>query len=346
MAVNPETGTSNFDEAVTAFEGILDSENPAEPEEQEETPEAEAEAEAESDESEEESEAEEEDAEPEAEDEETDEEIENLEQLAEATGRSVEDLMEALKTTVKVDGEASEVTLAELRAGYQKDRDYRQKTEALKREREQWETQQSDFRTQVEQQHQLAAYIVNAQEQQLAEQMNSDEMAQLKRQDEQKWLMRRYEFQEQFQRLQQTRQQAAQALEQFRSQQAQEHQQKLQETFQREREALDAALPGLNKKALSDYLSGTHGFSPEEIGQVIDHRYMMIAEKARLYDQQQAESEVTAKKVKKAPKAPKPGKQASPTKLKRSEISKLKSRASATGKVQDAAEYLLKSGQI
>jgi hypothetical protein len=340
MAVNPEAGTSSLDAAATALEGLFggDEVDSVEEPEVEETEEPEA---PEGDEPEGEAD---DDAEPD--EEETDEEIETLEQLAEATGRSVDDLLAALKTTVKVDGEVSEVTLDELRAGYQKDRDYRQKTEALKRDREAWEQQQAQIYEQVEQQHQIAAYILNDQERQLAEAMGSPEMARLKETNREQWIAKRFEFQDQLQKLQQTKHEAAQRLQQFRSQQTAEQEQKLRERLKEEHERLTSTFPKLDRGALTKYLTEGIGFTPQEVGQVYDHRLVVMAEKARLYDEQQRQSEAAVKQVKKAPKAPMPGKQSSPAKVKRSELQKVRARLKQTGKTRDAADYLLKSGHV
>lgn len=348
MAVNPEQGTSNMQEAASQIEGILGGEGVEELQDAVETDEVEEttdESEEETDEVEAEDEADETEAESEEEAEETDEEISTLEELAEATGRTAEELLEAMTTTVKVDGETSEVTLSELKAGYQKDRDYRQKTEALKREREEWEQQRANYQQSVEQQHQIAAYILNNQEQSLMQVMNSDEMAQLKQQNREEWLTKRYEFQDRLQQIQHTKQEAASQLDAFRQQQQYEQQQRLQETLAQEREALNRELPNLNTEALTQYLTQT-GFLPEEVGQVYDHRLVKLAEKARLYDEQASKAEATTKKVKKAPKAPRPSKGQSPAKVKRSELAKVRGRLKKSGHIRDAAQYLLESGQV
>ncbi len=69
---------------------------------------------------------------------------ETLAALAEEIpGMDEKTLLSTLKTTIKVNGETTEVTLAELRDGHQMEKDYRVKTAQLSKEKQEFETVQT-----------------------------------------------------------------------------------------------------------------------------------------------------------------------------------------------------------
>jgi transcriptional regulator with XRE-family HTH domain len=335
MAVNPEQGTGSLAEAAAAIEKTMFAD---EPEVETEAVEAEVEAE----------EVETEEAEPE----ETQEEqptIETLEQVAEALGVSLDDMLTSLKHKVKVDGEESEVTLSELQSGYQKDRDYRQKTAALKREREEFDAQRAEITRQIQAEHAQNAYILNTLEQNLVNAMQSEEMARLAQTNRTEWLAKRLEFQDRVQALQKLKQEAANRYQALQQQAQQEQQNKIAQILEREKEALSTAIPDWNdgkRQSVNEYAVRSLGFKPEEVGQVIDHRFVVMAHKAMLYDQQQKQTRQTVKAVKAAPKLIKPTKPASAAQIAQRDVMRLKGRLKQSGKVEDFAKLLVQTGKI
>ena len=349
MAVNPgpgpETGTTT-DHAASQIEALLGDDleigTPDEEEEIESDDEIEDSDDGDTDEQVDESEAEQ------AEDEEGEQEaIESLSDVAAALGLSQEELLANLKHTVKVNGESIEVTLSELQAGYQKDKDYRQKTETLKREREQFEAAAMERAKALEESHAQAAYVLNAIEQQIASTANSQELERLRQTNPQEWAARRLELQDRLGALQGLKQQAAQSYAQVQQQMQQERMATLQKTLEQERQALLTAIPDWNQETnqrLTEFLQSDYGFSPEQVAQVYDHRLVKMAYEAMKYRESQRKSEITVAKVKKAPKLVKPATPQSPQTLKKAQVAKLRGKLKKTGHVRDAASLILSAG--
>lgn len=82
------------------------------------------------------------------------------------------------------------------------------------------------------------------------------------------------------------------------------------------------------------------GYQPEELNDLIDHRALIIARKAMLWDKAQAVKAKQVVQAKEPPKAVKPGTANSPTNAKSQQLQKLAERAKRTGKVDDVAAYL------
>jgi hypothetical protein len=71
---------------------------------------------------------------------------------------------------------------------------------------------------------------------------------------------------------------------------------RLEQVFAREKAKLDEAMPDLNRKALRTYLEGV-GFTDTDIAQAADHRLVVLAEKARCYDELMAGKGKTMKTI-------------------------------------------------
>jgi hypothetical protein len=205
---------------------------------------------------------------------------------------------------VKVNGEEREVPLTELLKGYQLESDYRIKTSQTA---EQSRAAQEQFaQAQAMQQHygqQLQQYQSRLAQMQPAQPdpalIESDPVNYLRQQ--QAWNS--------------WQGQMAQAHNEAQALQAQQSQQQQQFTSQRlihEAQALAKALPEFadaskaqaTKEEISQYLQKA-GFSSEEVSGVADHRAVVLARKAMLYDQMMGKQSAAADKVVNLPpKAP------------------------------------------
>lgn len=347
MAVNPgpgpETG-STTDAAAGRIEALIGDDFEIGDEVEVDEPEGE---EAEAEEAEPDEQVDESEAEP-AEDEEGEQEaIESLSDVAAALGVPVEDLLANLKHTVKVNGETIDVPLSELQAGYQKDRDYRQKTETLKREREQFEAAAMERAKALEESHAQAAFVLNSIEQQIAQSANSQDLERLRQTNPQEWAARRLELQDRLQALNGLKQQAAQSYAAVQQRMQQEQAQNLQKTLEQERQALLTAIPDWNQETnqrLTEFLQSDYGFSPEQVSQVYDHRMVKMAYEAMKWRESQRSSEVTVAKVKKAPRLVKPSTPQTPVSIKAAQVRKLKGKLKQSGHVKDAASLILSAG--
>lgn len=289
-------------------------------------------------------EAEGEDSDQEQPDSDHQEPIRTVAELAEALELSQEELAANLKTTIKVNGEELEVTLAELQAGYQKDRDYRQKTEHLAREREAFqETAREVAATYQRESAALAGYLGEVSRIVIGE-LNGEEMARLRHEDPAEWIARREEYQARLQRLDLIRQAAAQQYEHVQQLGTREQQEALRKTVAEEGEKLKRAIPTWGEseqKVLGKYLIDS-GFTADEVSQAYDHRLVVLAWKARQFDESKKVADKIVDKVQQAPKKkllpPKPPK--NPANVHRGKVNQLKGRLKQTGHIKDAAALL------
>lgn len=212
--------------------------------------------------------------------------------------------------TIKIDGQDVEVKLSELKNGYQRQADYTRKTMEVSEQRKAAEAEIQRARQEREQYaqglHQTAALL----QAQLAEHNNTDWQA-LLNSDPVEYLRQQHLYQQRQAQLQQTftEQQKVAAIHQAEAE-GQRH------TFIRQQQDLllaklpewkDEAKAKAEKESIRNFLT-ENGWSPEEIGSVSDHRAVMMARKAMLYDRMMSKAQAAAKKVEKLPqKVEKPG---------------------------------------
>lgn len=244
---------------------------------------------------------------------------------------------EPQKFTVKVDGKEIEVTLDELKNGYQRQSDYTRKTQEAAELRKQADAERSQANQ--EREH----YFNNLQRMQVQLESALGEQSQIDWQkliDENpvEALRQQHLLQERQARYQQVMAEQERVAQQFQAEQAQAQASYLSE----QREALLAKLPdwkddakaAAEQGAISKFLQ-EQGFGDAEIHAVTDHRHVLLARKAMLYDQLMANAKVQAKKVQEAPqRVVKPGVGESPNLDRRTTAMK---QLGKTGRVEDAA---------
>ena len=239
--------------------------------------------------------------------------------------------------TVKIDGKEVQVPLSELLNGYQRQSDYTQKTMAAAEQRktadaaiQQAQQERQEYHSKLER---MAAQLEGALEQQSQIDWNA-----LIESDPVEYLKQQQLFQQRQALYQQNAQERQQLIQQHQNEQAQAHQSYLA----KQQEDLLAKLPdwkddakaAAEKTAISKFLQ-TQGFEDEDISSIADHRHVLVARKAMLYDQLMAKANVQAKKVQEAPqRVVKPGVTSQGTADGRSAASK---RLEKTGRVEDAA---------
>lgn len=203
--------------------------------------------------------------------------------------------------------EGDEVTLEELKRGHLRQADYTRKTQELAEQRNEVATERDQI-----QQHNVALaqhlnLALNVIEPELAQYANVN-WQQLAAEDPYEYAEHQAKFQQAQARYAQIQEAAAVSLQQHQAQQAQAYEAKKAE----EAKALMLAIPDLadpkKGRALSekikDYGRNTVGLSDEEAGNLMDHRLVLVMNKARLYDEM-VESAGTVRKKKRSVKGPK-----------------------------------------
>jgi len=242
--------------------------------------------------------------------------------------------------TIEVDGKEVKLSKAELADYYKnglRQSDYTKKTMEVAETRKAAEAEIAKAqaeRTQYQANLQkMAAQLEGA----LQEQQKID-WQQLLDSDPVEYLKQQHLFQQRQAAFQQNLQQ-----QQYLQQQAQAEQTKAMESFVRtQQQELLAKLPdwkdpakaAAEKQALSKYLQ-EQGFEPEAVGNITDHRAVILGRKAMLYDAMMSKANAAAKKVSAAPQRV--------IKSGTGEVSRPDGRSAAmqrlgkTGRVEDAA---------
>ena len=275
-----------------------------------------------------------------------------LSTLSDAAGHIGVEIGDMYSLTMPVtgpNGERIEVPLSEAKDGYQN----AQRAERAAREaqelRETLEAEKQRLADEFErQQHEAASYLNAAERQLMAdfERINWDE---LQANDPARWAAQRQAFAERKQELAGIRQNAAQGYDQRKAQMAEAHQQELGQLVEREQNAMLAAIPewrneevrNAEQAKVREYLFDTIGYLGDEIDQTYDHRAVVMARKAMLFDESQKQASAATKKVVKIGKnVLKPGAKQSKAETKQNQESAMRARLRKSGHVDDAAALI------
>jgi hypothetical protein len=236
---------------------------------------------------------------------------------------------------VKVNGQELEVSLNELKSGYSRDSDYRQKTHSLSLERKNLEEEKGVLRqtydTKLRELDELMqsanSFISQGSEVDLNAMYEEDPQAAAKLD---------FQMRQQREHLASLRQKSEvvkqQQYNQFLNQQKQLAEQAIPE-LSNPQKASDLKVRMRN--TLSDY-----GFNDQEIGSLADHRFLKVLKDAMDYRNLKDAKPIVQKKVVNAPKVVKSG-TASSESSKRSVIQSKLGRLKKSGKIQDAHSAIL-----
>jgi len=194
--------------------------------------------------------------------------------------------------TVKVNGKTERVTERELVAGYQRGRDYHQKTQRLAETDRTYRAGHAQVAEQYSKRLQALGSIVGMLKKSLVGQMDGAQMEHLRRTDETKWLTARADFEKRIKDVDTVFAHLNDEHERHQKDYDAVQAQQRGQMAAYEVERLVAAVPdwvqGRDGKPAGwqrvyKYLQNS-GFADTEINPVIDHRMLLIADKARKYD--------------------------------------------------------------
>lgn len=272
------------------------------------------------------SQSETEEAKPEAESSETQTETEQTES---------QEAQEPSLHRVKVQGQELEVSLDELKSGYSRDSDYRQKTHALAQERKILEDQKTSLSQSYDSKLKELTDLIGAAESYIGQSSKEDLQ---KMYEEDPTQAAKIDFQQRQQRenFNRLKQQAESVkLQQYNS--YLEEQKRLAATKIPE---YSDPVKGVTfktqmKKTLSDY-----GFNDQEIGSLADHRFLMVVKDAMEYRSLKSKP-VTTKKVTTAPKVVKSGTPKMENSRREAVKQKISRMRRSGGKLNDAQSAIL-----
>jgi hypothetical protein len=240
--------------------------------------------------------------------------------------------------TVKVDGKEIEVTLDELQKGYSRTQDYTRKTQQVAEARKAAEAELQAVRAEREQYAQLLGALSEQVKVAAEPQIDWDR---LYREDPIEYVRQREVMRENKEKAA-----AIQAEQQRLAEIAQQEQmQRFQAVKAKEAQALIEAIPSWKdpakakaEKAMLVELGQKMGFTPEELGNIFDHRVVLALRKAALYDQMQAKRQGIKPVTNNGPKPAKPGAAGRVSQM--SDSVRAKQRLAKTGRVEDAASAI------
>lgn len=274
-------------------------------------------------------------------------EFNSIQELAEALEIPLEDFLGKIKGKVKVNGVEQEVTLADMRNGYQMESDYRRKTAELAEHRKAFDAERERIASEVNRQFTEAQALTGVLEQQLTAEFNAVDWNHLRATDPAEFAAKRQEYNERYAQIQGIKSNVnatlAQQAEQMQRKQAEE----LKEILNQEKERLAAAIPEFRDQAKSEPLRTeiknflkSNGFSDQDIGSVYDHRQVLIIRDAMEYRKLKAKGVEVKNKVVIAPKLQKPGNSDSKGTAANANLRERLARLKKTGRVEDAAELI------
>lgn len=253
------------------------------------------------------------------------------------------DWLESLTVKTKVNGEDGEVSIGQMKASYQMQEAVQKSLDEAKAIKQEAKAKAEQFQETIQEKLAIAASLIEGEKNQLAQEESAVNWDQLKRIDPAEYSAKKLDFQERKAALEAKIQNAAKTYQESIAQNQEKLQQEQQQYIQREQEALYKAIPEwkdetkakAEKSALSEYLVA-QGMTGEEVGSVTDHRLVLIARKAMLYDQAQQKSEPQKKRLLTIPKVLKPGASQPAGNSQQTEIARLQKKLRETGDLEIA----------
>ena len=275
-------------------------------------------------------------------------EVQNSQAQSEATEEQISENTETEETTtelqeepnlhrLKVNGQEIEVSLDELKAGYSRDSDYRQKTHSLGLEKRDLETQKTSLRQSYDTRLSELNDLIATADATVRQQQGSEDLQKLY--DEDPTAAARLDYQ--------LRQQNRQ-LEEVRSKAKEAQQSQYNEFLATQRELAATKIPEFADPNKADTFKlnmrnslRNYGFNDSEIGQLADHRFLMVAKDAMSYQSLKDRKPIVQKKVANAPKVVKAGIAKSGTSSGREAIRQKIGKLKKTGHLNDASSAIL-----
>ena len=288
--------------------------------------------------------------EPKAEPSETPEkqEVQESQAESEATNEQVTENTETEETTtelqeepnlhrLKVNGQEIEVSLDELKAGYSRDSDYRQKTHNLGIEKRELDSQRESLRQTYDTRLSELNELIATADATVRQEQGSEDLQKLWEEDPTAAARLDYQMRQRNRQLDDVRTKAREA------------QTKQYEDFlSTQRELAATKIPEYSDPNKADQFKvnmrnslRSYGFNDQEIGQLADHRFLMVAKDAMSYKNLKDKKPIVQKKVANAPKVVKAGVAKSSTSSGREQIRNKINRLGKTGHLKDAQSAIM-----
>lgn len=272
----------------------------------------------------------------------------DLSRLASAIGVDEGDLSVRdgkVRVKTKVDGEIGEVSLEELRKGYQLQSHFTRQQQEFLQQKEQWEAARTKQEEQFRQQATLAIGVLQQQEKEIDKAYTLD-WATLRREDPAEYAALMAEYQTRKAGVHEEQQKLAREMQQHFIQQQHKAQEQQSKILRSEANKLaekmkwtDPEVWKSNLGKLRTYLKEDHGFSDDLINSLSDHRAYVIVEKARQFDELKKRIRTAQKRVTEEPRIVPSGGAAAPVRGgKKRQLQNAQATLAKSGRLEDAAK--------
>ena len=263
--------------------------------------------------------------------------VEQESENTEVTEETQTELEEPSLHRLKVNGQEIEVSLDELKAGYSRDSDYRQKTHSLGMEKRDLEVQKNSLRQSYDAKLQELNDLLATADATVRQQQGSADLQKLYEEDPTQAAKLDYQLRQQ-----------NRAIEDMKSKAREAQIKQYNEFLETQKELAATKIPEYSDPNKADQfkinmrnsLRG-YGFSDDEIGTMADHRFLMVAKDAMSYQTLKDKRPIVQKKVANAPKGVKPGVAKSTTSSGREQIRNKIGKVRKTGNINDASSAIL-----
>jgi len=238
---------------------------------------------------------------------------------------------------VKVQGQELEVSLDELKAGYSRDSDYRQKTHTLGLEKKDLEAEKGGLRQTYDTRLSELNDMIATADGFIRQQQGSKDLQRLYDEDPTSAAKLDYQLREQQRQIDGMKSKANEA-----------YQKQYGEYLDAQRQLAAAKIPEYSDPDKADQFRTnmrtslrSYGFNDGEIGSLADHRFLMVIRDAMSYKSIKDKRPIAQKRVANAPKVVKAGVAKSGTGSGREQIRNKISKLKKTGHLKDAQNALL-----
>ena len=255
----------------------------------------------------------------------------------EVTEETQTELEEPELHRIKVQGQELEVTLDELKAGYSRDSDYRQKTHTLGLEKRDLEAQKTSLRQSYDTRLSELNELIATADATVRQRQGSEDLQKLYDEDPTAAAKLDYQLRQQNRQLEDVKSRAREA-------QAQQY----DEFLATQKELAATKIPEYSDPNKADQFKynmrtslRNYGFNDQEIGSLADHRFLMVAKDAMSYQNLKNKRPIVQKKVANAPKVVKAGVAKSNTSSGREGIRNKIGKLRKSGHLRDAHSAIL-----
>ena len=263
--------------------------------------------------------------------------VEQGSENTEVTEETQTELEEPNLHRLKVNGQEIEVSLDELKAGYSRDSDYRQKTHTLGMEKRDLEAQKNSLRQSYDAKLAELNDLIATADATVRQQQGSQDLQKLYEEDPAAAARLDFQLRQQNNKIEDMKAKAREA-------QAKQY----NDFLETQKELAASKIPEYSDPSKADQFKinmrnslRTYGFSDDEIGTLADHRFLMVAKDAMSYQSLKDKRPIVQKKVANAPKVVKSGVAKSSTSSGREQIRNKIGKLRKTGNLGDAQSALL-----